>query len=73
MICRSAAGRTIWSLALDGEGRQDGTRVQSSAEYVVSRTLERADWNNPVILRDAARDVAARDVAARKRENGNDA
>ena len=28
-------------------------------KYVVSRTLERAEWQNSVILRDAGRDVAA--------------
>ena len=36
-----------------------GGVFNSAKKYVVSRTLERADWENSVILRDAGRDVAA--------------
>ena len=36
-----------------------GRVFNPARKYVVSRTLEGADWNNSVILRDAGRDVAA--------------
>ncbi len=34
-------------------------RVNQYPKYVVSRSLQKADWNNSHILRDAAKDVAA--------------
>ena len=36
-----------------------GSVFNKARKYVVTRTLEHADWHNTVILRDVARDVAA--------------
>ena len=36
-----------------------GARINQYPKYVVSRSLQKAEWNNSHILRDAAKDVAA--------------
>jgi dihydrofolate reductase len=40
-------------------GNMFGDRMNQLPKYVVSRSLQKADWNNSHILRDVARDVAA--------------
>ncbi|NDU79234.1 dihydrofolate reductase, partial [Actinomadura sp. DSM 109109] len=42
-------------------------RINQYPKYVVSRSLQRAEWNNCHILRDVAKDVAA----LKKTEGGN--
>lgn len=44
-----------------------GDPINKYAKYVVSSTLQKADWNNSHILRDVAKDVAAL-----KQTNGGD-
>lgn len=42
-----------------GDANPFAGRINSLPKYVVSTTLESAEWNNSHILRDVARDVAA--------------
>ena len=50
-----------------GKTDEVGSVFNPARKWVVSRTLERAEWQNSVILRDAGRDVAAL-----KRQSGPD-
>ncbi|HXD78822.1 MAG TPA: dihydrofolate reductase family protein [Puia sp.] len=64
-------GRTTFEMfagywpAQTGAGFADP--INRMPKYVVSRTLQKAEWNNSHILRDLARDVAA----LRKTDGGN--
>jgi dihydrofolate reductase len=48
-------------------GNPFGDRMNQLPKYVVSRSLQKAEWNNSHVLRDAAKDVAA----LKKSEGGN--
>ena len=56
-------GRTTYELFAGYWPGQTGggfaDRMNQLPKYVASRTLQKADWNNSRILRDAAKDVAA--------------